>query len=78
MTNPDIQTYRAGLCERVKQARKGAGYKQEEIAQILGIPRETYAKYELRSPIPHNLLHAFCRATGADLYVLITGRRRGA
>ena len=41
---------------RLARARKDAGYTQEAFAAALGLSRDTYAKYEIRSYLPHELI----------------------
>lgn len=45
---------------RTAFAREAAGLSQEEIAEKLGIAQSLYSKYEVRSPLPHDLVLAFC------------------
>lgn len=45
---------------RTAFAREAAGLSQEEMAKELGIEQSLYSKYEIRSPLPHDLVLAFC------------------
>ena len=42
------------FAERLKKAREFEGYTQEKFAEILGIPLNTYRKYEMLSPKWHS------------------------
>lgn len=63
---------------RTTLARETAGYTQQEISTILGIPQTTYKWYETRSLLPHRLIPAFCVATrvGVDWLFMGKGPRR--
>lgn len=52
-----------------------ARYPLEEMALLLGVTRETYAKYEGRgaSLMPHNLIVPFCLACRVSVEWLLTG-----
>ena len=65
--------YKAGFLKRTQQAREVAGYSVAEMAQLLGIPLNTYKKYEQRSPLPHALVQRFCTVTGCSSWFLFTG-----
>ena len=67
--------YRATFAARVRQARTGARYPLDEMALLLGITRDTYAKYEGRgaSLMPHNLIVPFCLACRVSVEWLLTG-----
>lgn len=38
--------YREGLGERLKAARKNAGYTQQQVSDIIKIPRNNICRYE--------------------------------
>lgn len=69
-------TYRNAFVQRVRAARTLAEKNPLEMAQLLGIPKDTYHRYETRTLLPHHLLETFCKLTGQDLTWLITGRHR--
>jgi transcriptional regulator with XRE-family HTH domain len=52
MAKPMKSTDKTILLQRLKQARKAAGYTQVAFAAKLGLQRDTYAKYETRNVIP--------------------------
>lgn len=45
---------------RTAHARETARFSQEEMAEKLGIAQSLYSKYEIRTPLPHDLMLAFC------------------
>jgi DNA-binding XRE family transcriptional regulator len=67
--------YRAAFAARVRQARTKARYPEDEMALLLGVTRDTYAKYEGRgaSLMPHNLIVPFCLACRVSVEWLLTG-----
>lgn len=70
------QDFAGRFCRRVKMFRESAAFTQESIAAALGIPRDTYAKYEIRSPLPHQYLAPFaqlCDTTVDELLSLDLG-----
>ena len=69
--------YRAAFAARVRQARTKARYPEDEMALLLGVTRDTYAKYEGRgaSLMPHNLIVPFCLACRVSVEWLLTGIR---
>jgi DNA-binding XRE family transcriptional regulator len=81
--------YKREFCERTMQARELAGYEPKDMASMLGVKRDTYGKYELRTPLPHHLVSRFClicRVTEAWLFSgkglpreipALPGKRRG-
>jgi transcriptional regulator with XRE-family HTH domain len=66
---------RASFAARVRQARTAARYPVDEMALLLGVTRDTYAKYEGRgaSLMPHNLIVPFCLACRVSVEWLLTG-----
>lgn len=59
---------------RTQEARKASSFStQTEIAEALGITRDTYATYETRSLIAHDLLAPFCKKTDTNIIWLLTG-----
>ncbi len=75
MASESEREFNRQYCLRIKQARGEGGFTQETMAKALGIPKERYAKYENRSPMPAYLLERFSLITRADIAWLITGRR---
>jgi hypothetical protein len=69
-------TYRNAFVQRVRAARTLAEKNPLEMAQLLGVPKDTYHRYETRTLLPHHLLETFCKLTGQDLTWLITGRHQ--
>ena len=67
--------YRAAFAARVRHARIVARYPLDEMALLLGITKDTYAKYEGRgaSLMPHNLIVPFCLACRVSVEWLLTG-----
>jgi len=60
--------------ERVTKARKDAGFKsQTAIADIMGVTRAAYSRYELDRKIPTENLPSFVKATGVNEKWLLTG-----
>jgi len=46
------------------------------MATMLGITRDTYAKYERRSLLRHDLIPAVAKITGHDVWYILTGQPR--
>ena len=67
-------TYRNAFVQRVRAARTLAEKNPLEMAQLLGVPKDTYHRYETRTLLPHHLLEFFCQLTGQDLTWLVTGK----
>jgi hypothetical protein len=62
--------------ERTKVARKARFAAAREMAKALGIDKERYAKYETRSPLPHQYVEQFCLIAGVSIEWLFTGQER--
>lgn len=78
---PSPTEYKEEFIRRTKQAREKAGLTQHEIATALGISQGKYKQYEVRSPLPHVFVPAFCIATRCDiswLFGVPRSRRAGA
>ena len=45
---------------RTKQAREASGFDPAKIAGFLRIKKDTYNKYESRTPLPQYLIPPFC------------------
>ena len=64
------------FCRRTKAAREMAGFDdRDDFARRMGIEKDTYFRYETRTPLPHRYIPRFLELTGADAQVLFTGRR---
>jgi DNA-binding XRE family transcriptional regulator len=59
--------FKSAFINRTAEARKSAGYTQNEIATILGIDQGTYKQYETRSVLPHMYVIRFCTACRIDV-----------
>jgi len=68
--------YTKALQTRMRVAREARGYRQKDMAELLGITKDAYEKYETRSRLPHHLMERFALATGISLTWLITGHER--
>ena len=60
------------FCSAVRKARDDANLTQAATAMHLGIPRQRYRRYELSTPMPHNLLIAFTTLTQTTIGLLFT------
>lgn len=64
------------FCRRVRAAREMAGYADRDaFAKLMGIEKDTYFRYESRTPLPHRYIPRFLELTGADAQILFTGKR---
>lgn len=68
--------YREAFCSRLKNLRESAGYTQKEVALELGIDKDTYAKYESRSLLPHHLITQVAELFYVDVVFLLSGHGR--
>jgi DNA-binding XRE family transcriptional regulator len=59
--------FKREFCERLQAARKLARKEQADVAKALGIPPNTYSKYESRSLPPHHLVPLICEYLGVSL-----------
>jgi hypothetical protein len=69
--------YVRAFCQRVRASRVRSGKPPREMAQLLGVPKDTYHRYETRTLLPLYLLERFCRITDEDLQWLVTGKDPG-
>ena len=69
-------TYRNAFVQRVRSARILAEKNPLEMAQLLGVPKDTYHRYETRTLLPLHLIETFCQLTGQELHWLVTGRHQ--
>lgn len=72
--NPGKSAFRAIFIERVRWARINRPYTQEVLADLLGIPQDTYKTYETNTYMPPDLIPRFCAACGIDENWLYTER----
>ncbi len=75
-TTPKV--YRAAFCKRLQVIRDGTGLSQGEFAKLLGIHKDTYAKYETRSLMPLYLIPRVCEVAAIDSWYLLTGKGAGS
>ncbi len=73
------RSYLEAILHRTAELRKRAGLTQEEMAERLGITRNTYMNYERATQtrmtmMPIHLAEKFCEITGATLQYFLTGR----
>jgi len=59
---------------RTRNARRMSGFNQSDMAESLGIPRPTYANYELDRIMDIQLLQKFCELTNTSVEFIVTGR----
>lgn len=65
--------FRKDFISRVKAARIMSDKSHQEVADALGVTKNTYNTWELRSLLPHQHIIPFCEFVGADPYFLLTG-----
>jgi len=68
--------FNKAFCARVRAARINSGLTQKQVATALGIEKDTYKQYELRSPLPGYLIERFCIVVREDAYFIMFGARR--
>lgn len=68
------QSFNDEFCLRTRNAREARGFKQAEMAEVLGLETDTYSKYERRTPLPHRLIPRFCLVCGLSLDDLFGAR----
>lgn len=71
MKNPDAGMNTNG--DRLKSARRAAGYTKAFMAECLGVPRRQYAAYEAGAPMPMHKLMLVCAVTRCSLTYFQTG-----
>ena len=61
---------------RIQLLREGAQFSQGDMAKELGVPKDTYAKWENRegSVMRHDLIPRFLELTGGSYEYLFEGR----
>jgi hypothetical protein len=78
---PASSAYNAELIARVKSLREsmrtaeGVRWTSEQMAHALGIPADRYRKYEMRTPLPHELIERFALIVGVTVEFLVTGNK---
>jgi len=76
MSNID-ENFLSHSAERLKTARKDLGLNQAEAAELCGVSREMWGKYERGIAVPGGeVLFAFA-AAGADVQYILTGISSG-
>lgn len=75
-TPPPRRLFEQAVFARIKQAREKARLTQRQVASALGIEDQSkYAKYEVRTLMPHEYLMRFCEVTGAKIDELLRDPR---
>ncbi len=59
--------------QRTREARESAKKRQEDVADYIGVARNTYTNYELRRPMPQKYIAKFCKFTNVNEAWLISG-----
>ncbi len=67
--------FKQDFCERLAAARKLHGYSQSQFAELLGMTRDRYAKYETRTPLPHHMIGQACDILQMDVNVLFATKK---
>lgn len=70
------QEFILAFVARTKNFRNSTGKTQRDMADILGIPEKTYARYESRSPLPHHHISRFCLSCGISIKELFDIRHK--
>lgn len=74
----DRSIYAEALGARIKVIRDGTPHTKADMARMLGIPEETYKKYESGERcLPPHLMVEFLRATDFDPWFLLSGEPEG-
>jgi transcriptional regulator with XRE-family HTH domain len=63
------------IFERLKNARKELGLNQAQVAEICGVSRETWSRYESGKLSPGMEVLAAMATAGADVNYILTGKR---
>lgn len=71
---PDPRSLRRGLARRLREVREEL-YPEgnEALAEILGLPAQTWANYESGCTLPATILLEFIEVTGVHPHWLLTG-----
>ena len=62
------------VCGQLRFIREKSGKGRAEFARMLGISRDRLTKYEMRSPLPVDLIPLLCIRTGYHPWFFLTGR----
>lgn len=62
--------------ERIAHYRKKAGYTQEQVAQLLGIPSQTYSYRELKGKVSGEFVNALARLFGVPAVWILDGESK--
>ncbi len=52
--------FKKEFCARVRVARIAAGFQPEDVASQIGVPVDTWRRYERRTLLPHHHLPTIC------------------
>lgn len=66
-------SYKAAFFKRVRAARMRFTENPPEMAKALGVPRDTYYRYEERTMLPHHLIPRFCELCDVTVDWLMLG-----
>lgn len=66
-------SYKAAFFKRVRAARMRFTENPPEMAKALGVPKDTYYRYEERTMLPHHLIPRFCELCDVKVDWLILG-----
>lgn len=73
-----LSDYDLRFLARTFAAREAAKMTQEQMGMKLGgLPQDTYKQYEVRSPLPHDLVDPFLALTKVSYEYLFTGHADG-
>jgi transcriptional regulator with XRE-family HTH domain len=59
--------FKKEFCARVRLARLAARYEPEQVAEIIGVPVDTWRRYELRTLLPHHMIPRVAALFGVDV-----------
>lgn len=65
--------FKQEFIRRTKQARETVTKDRDEMGTRLGVEKDTYAKYEYRTLLPHYLIPKLCEETKTGPWYLLTG-----
>jgi hypothetical protein len=73
-----LSKYDLEFLARTWAAREAIGKTQADFANLLGgLSQDHYKQYEVRSPLPHELIASFLELTKVSYDYLFTGRAEG-
>jgi transcriptional regulator with XRE-family HTH domain len=73
---PTEKDYNDTFRRRLKALRRARRLTQEQMGILLGIPGDTYRKYESTNMLPHHLIERFAVAAGCSVTYLVTGEHK--